>query len=152
MRNFFIISLLFVFQSCVPVLIHQAIKESKRIEQEADEILKKHNLSLKYDESAGYQKESSIYSQDGKELIFIKRFVEHYRTGNINQNTNEDWQSRTYFHVVFLESQTTIELERFSVQNVILTLEQNNIFEFGRLNNEAIDYMVLKYGITRFRN
>ena len=152
MRVVFIIPLLLMLQSCVPVLIQQAIQESKRIEQDAADILKKHNLILKFDQSASTNQESSIYSQDGKELIFIQRFVEHYRTGNINQNTNDDWKRKTYFHVVFLESQTRIELERFSVHNVILTLEQNNVFEFGRLNDDAVAYLVLKYGLTRLRN
>lgn len=146
MRFIFVISLFLFTPSCVPILISKSIKESKRIEQEAIEVFAKHQLTLKFDQSAHSQRESSIYSEDGKELIFMQRFVEHYQTRS--QVSDNNWRRRTYFHVVFLESKKKIALQRFSVYNVIMTLEQNNIFEFGGLNNNAIDYLALKYGVN----
>lgn len=150
MRFIFVILLFILVQSCVPLIISNRIKESNRIEQEAIEVLQNHQLTLRFDQSANFQRESSIYSEDGKELIFIQRFVEHYQT--TSQISDNNWRRRTYFHVVFLESQKKIELHRYSVFSVIMTLEQNNIFEFGRLNNNAIDYLALKYGVTRLSN
>lgn len=148
MRLFIFLLLIMLIQSCVPVIIANSIKESNRVEQEAVEVLDKHNLILKFDQSANFQRESSIYSQDGKELIFIQKIVEYYRTGNTNRISDNDWRRRTYFHVVFLEPQVKIELHRHSVFSVVMTLEQNNIFEFDRINNNAIDYLGLKYGVT----
>lgn len=106
------------------------------MEQEASSILSENNLYLQYVDGSG-QQESSIYSKDGRELVFLIRHRYHF---------GEDHGSVTYFTVVFLESQTKIRIERFSVSAVILFLNQSRIFEFGGLNEQAINDLKLKYG------
>jgi hypothetical protein len=140
---------LFLFSSCIPVLISRAIKEEKQLKHHAAEVLTSKGLSHKFID-ASQQQESIISNRNNEELIFLhERTI--YQHGNVYSSSSMDANSTriTYFDVVFLAQQKRVEVERHSVWAVIQLLEQSQVLEMGALNDDAIDRLVLKYGANR---
>jgi hypothetical protein len=80
-----------------------------------------------------FKEECSISNLDGKEIIFIDSLTDPRRPGS-------------YFRVVFIGLNTTIEIKQL-MKPFVETLYKNNVVGAdGKLNPESVKTMLEKYG------
>ncbi|MGV3696522.1 hypothetical protein [Flavobacterium sp.] len=88
---------------------------------------------LKVSDCGMFKEDCSISNLEGKEIIFINHLTDPRKPG-------------TYFRVVFIGLNTTIEIKQ-TMKPFVETLFKNNVVgEDGKLNPENVKILLEKYG------
>ncbi len=88
---------------------------------------------IKVSDCGMFKEDCSISNLEGKEIIFINHLTDPRKPG-------------TYFRVVFIGLNTTIEIKQ-TMKPFVETLFKNNVVgEDGKLNPENVKILLEKYG------
>jgi hypothetical protein len=127
--------------SCVPSVLLLSARDYNKTEDKSSTVLANHLLSHRYNPYSQYR-ESSIYSTDNRELVFLRRME--------MKTVQADIEFVNYFfQIIFMDLDKKIEVEAHNVHAAILILDQNGVFDFGSINANAVENMVKKYGDNR---